>query len=73
MTRYTGSGAYGSVHSLSMALRESGAAAAELPEPGFIECLTLMPFGTLYLRAGRDLFVYFSSPLTNADQALGSD
>jgi hypothetical protein len=70
MTRYTGSGAYGSAHSLCMALRESGAAAAELPEPGFIECLTLMPFGTLYLRAGRDLFVYFSSPLTNADQGI---
>jgi hypothetical protein len=47
MTRCAGSGAYGSAPSLSMALRESGAAAAELPEAGFIECLTLMPFGTL--------------------------
>ena len=57
MTRYAGSGAYG----LSMALHDSGAAAAELPEPGFIECLTLMPLGTLYLRAGRDLFVSTSA------------
>jgi len=63
VTRYTGNGAYGYSNSVYMALRESGAAAAELPEPGFIECLTTMPFGTLYLRVGRDLLVYFSSPL----------
>ena len=40
MTRYTGNGAYCYANSVYMALRESGAAAAELPEPGFIECLT---------------------------------
>jgi hypothetical protein len=52
VTRYTGNGAYCYSNSVYMALRESGAAAAELPEPGFIECLTTMPFGTLYLGSG---------------------
>lgn len=68
MTRYTGNGAYCYSNSVYMALRESGAAAAELPEPSFIECLTTMPFGTLYLRVGRDLLVYFSSPLATPDR-----
>ena len=70
MTRYTGNGAYGYANSIYMALRGSGAAAAELPEPGFIECLTTMPFGTLYLRVGRDLLVYFSSSLATPDQGI---
>jgi hypothetical protein len=70
--RYTGNGAYGYANSLYMALRESGAAPTELPEPGFLECLTTMPFGTDYLRVGRDLLVYFSSPLANPDQGLST-
>ena len=70
MTRYTGNGAYGYANSVHMALRASGAAPAELPEPGFIECLTTIPFGTLYLRVGRDLLVYFSSPLATPDQGI---
>ena len=70
MTRYTGNGAYCYSNSVYMALRESGAVAVELPEPGFIECLTTMPFGTLYLRVGRDLLVYFSSPLATPDQGI---
>jgi Butirosin biosynthesis protein H, N-terminal len=70
--RYTGNGAYCDANSLYMALRESGAAPADLPEPGFLECLTTMPFGTLYLRTGRDLLVYFSSPLANPDQGLST-
>jgi hypothetical protein len=69
VTRYTGNGAYCYANSVYMALRES-AAAAELPEPGFIECLTTMPFGTLYLRVGRDLLVYFSSPVATPDQGI---
>ncbi|MGH7396808.1 MAG: hypothetical protein ACRELW_04660 [Candidatus Rokuibacteriota bacterium] len=72
MTRYSGNGAYCYANSIHMALRESGAAAAELPEPGFIECLTTMPFGTLYLRAGRDLLIYFSSSLVNPDQGIAT-
>src|SRR5260370_260428 len=31
-----------------------------------------MPFGTDYLRVGRDLLVYFSSPLANPDQGLST-
>jgi hypothetical protein len=70
--RYTGNGAYGCANSLYMALRASGAPRDELPEPGFLECLTVMPFGTLYLRVGRELLVFFSSPLVNPDQGLST-
>jgi len=69
MTQYAGDGASGYAASLYMALRASGAG-PELPEPGFIECLTTMPFGTLYLRVGRELVVYFRSPLTNPDEGI---
>jgi hypothetical protein len=71
-TTYTGNGAYGYANSLYMALRASGAAPSGLPEPGFLECLTIMPFGTFYLRVGRELLVYFSSPLANPDQGLST-
>jgi hypothetical protein len=70
VTRYTGNGAYCYANSLFMALRAAGAAAEELPEPGFIECLTTMPFGTGYLRVGRELLVFFSSPLGNPDKGV---
>lgn len=70
MTTYTGNGAYCYANSLYMALREAGAPASELPEPGFIECLTTVPFGTLYLRVGRELLVFFSSSLVNPDQGV---
>ena len=70
MTRYTGNGAYCYANSLHMALGDSGARPAELPEPGFIECLTTMPFGTLYLRVGRELLVFFSSPVTTPDDGV---
>jgi hypothetical protein len=72
MTRYEGNAAYCYANSLHMALRGSGAAGAELPEPGFLECLTTVPFGTLYLRVGRELLVYFSSPVVNPDQGLST-
>lgn len=70
MTGYTGNGASSYANSLYMALQASGAEPDTLPGPGFIDCLTTMPFGTLYLRVGRDLLVFFSSPLTNPDQGL---
>jgi hypothetical protein len=71
-TAYTGNGASCYANSLYMALRASGAASTGLPEPRFLECLTVMPFGTLYLRVGRELLVYFSSPLANPDQGLST-
>ena len=70
VTRYTGNSAYCYANGVYMALRAAGAAAGELPEPGFIECLTTMPFGTLYLRVGRELLVFFSSPLATPDQGI---
>jgi hypothetical protein len=72
VTKFAGNGSYGGANSLYMVLRASGAEPAELPEPGFIECLTMIPFGTRYLRVGRELLIYFSSPLANPDQGLST-
>lgn len=48
---YTGSGPYCYSDSLHMCLREAGAGAEDLPETGFLECLTTLPFGNTYRRA----------------------
>lgn len=48
MTRYTGNGAYCYSNSVYMALRESGAAAAELPEPSFIESVADLEEGLIH-------------------------
>jgi len=60
--RYTGSGAYCYANSLHMCLQAAGAGDT-LPEPGFLECLTTMPFGAGYLRFG-DGAVALPSPIT---------
>ncbi len=56
MIAYSGNGAYCYANSLHMCLRAAGA--AYLPDPDFIECLTLMPFGAGY----GDTLGFFPSP-----------
>ncbi len=75
--RYSGSGAYCYANSLHMCLQAAGAGEA-LPKPGFLECLTTMPFGAGYLRTAGGA-VALPSPiavdpdlgLTRALDALG--
>jgi hypothetical protein len=53
-----------------MCLLAAGFAAGELPEPGFLECLTTMPFGSMYLRLD-DGPMFFPSPcVTSPDDGL---
>jgi hypothetical protein len=56
MIQYTGNGAYCYANSVHMCLQAAGA--EPLPEPGFIECLTLSPFGASY----SDALGFFPSP-----------
>lgn len=74
MVPYVGSGDYCYSYSLSMCLLGSGANPDSLPSPGFLECLTTMPFGNTYIK-GAELFL-FGAPdpdegLTCAIQTLG--
>ena len=74
MLPYIGSGDYCFSNSLHMSLLGSGAQASSLPETGFLECLTTMPFGYTYFKEA-ELF-FFSGPnpdlgLTRAIQTLG--
>src|SRR2546421_12929651 len=74
MLPYTGSGDYCFSNSLHMSLLGSGAQASSLPETGFLECLTTMPFGCTYFKEA-ELF-FFSGPnpdlgLTRAIETLG--
>ncbi len=74
MLPYTGSGDYCFSNSLHMSLLGSGAHASSLPETGFLECLTTMPFGCTYFKEA-ELF-FFSGPnpdlgLTRAIETLG--
>lgn len=75
---YRGNGAYCYANSLYMSLLGADAEVDTLPEPGFLECLTAMPFGTTYFRWNDQPTILFSSPnndpdtgLTHAIKALG--
>ena len=69
---YVGDSAYCYANSLAMCLRAVGT--NRIPEPGFLECLTTMPFGALYLRQDDQPLLLFSSPgvtpETGLDRAL---
>ncbi|EFH88122.1 hypothetical protein [Ktedonobacter racemifer] len=67
---YTGNGAYCYANSLHMSLLGAGANPKDLPDPGFLECLTGGPFGKLYLRLENGPLVLFSSPLSDPDLGL---
>ena len=57
MLPYVGNSDYCYVNSLYMSLLGGDAHPDTLPSPGFLECLTTMPFGNTYLR-GADLFFF---------------
>lgn len=67
---YTGNGAYCYANSLHMSLLGAGADPKELPEPGFLECLTGGPFGKLYLRLEDGPVILFSPPISDPDLGL---
>ncbi len=67
---YTGNGAYCYANSLHMSLLGAGAYPHELPEPGFLECLTGGPLGKLYLRLEGSPLIFFSPPISDPDLGL---
>ena len=74
MPPYVGSGDYCYAHSLSMSLLGSGAALDRTPDPGFLECLTTMPFGNMYRTSTKLALFDGLDPdqgLTRALQSLG--
>jgi hypothetical protein len=74
MVLYVGSGDYCFSNSLHMSLVGSGARPETVPSPGFLECLTTMPFGYTYLAAPQLFFFDGLDPdqgLTRALAALG--
>jgi hypothetical protein len=70
-TAFTGNAAYCFSNSLHMTLLGSGAAPGTVPEPGFLECLTGMPFGKTYLPARRTFWP--SAPGFSPEQGGGLD
>jgi PAS domain-containing protein len=74
MLPYVGSGDYCYANSLYMSLLGSGANPDHLPSPGFLECLTTMPFGNTYLNAAKLFFFDGLDPhqgVTRAIETLG--
>jgi hypothetical protein len=70
-TAFTGNGAYCFSNSLHMTLLGSGAAPGAVPEPGFLECLTGMPFGKTYLPERRTFWP--SAPGFSPERGGGLD
>ncbi len=70
LTLYTGNGAYCYSNSLHMSLLAAGADPNDIPNPSFLECLSTMPFGNLYLALEESPLVFFSSPIMDPDQGL---
>lgn len=68
MISYTGNSNYCYSNSLHMSLL--GAGAQHVPDTGFLECLTTMPFGNMYLDLGSGPLVFFSPSLRNPDEGL---
>lgn len=74
MLPYVGSGDYCYANSLHMSLLGSRANPDTLPSPGFLECLTTMPFGNTYITGARLFFFDGLDPhrgLTLAIETLG--
>ena len=74
MLPYVGSGDYCYANSLYMSLLGSGANPDTLPSPGFLECLTTMPFGNTYLNEAELFFFDGLDPhqgLTRAIETMG--
>lgn len=67
---YTGNSDYCYAHSLHMALLSAGAHPHQLPNPGFLECLTTMPFGKMYLQLEDGPLAFFSNPNIDPDAGL---
>ncbi|MBX5455357.1 MAG: hypothetical protein IRZ31_00525 [Thermogemmatispora sp.] len=70
LVRYWGNSDYCYAHSLAMALQAAGAERDWLPEPGFLECLTTLPFGKLYLELPTGPQVFFSNAAVNPNQGI---
>ena len=67
---YTGKSEYCYASSLHMCLLAADFAPGELPDTGFLECLTTMPFGSMYLVLD-DGPMFFPSPIaTSPDGGL---
>ena len=76
MLPYIGSGDYCYANSLYMSLLGSGANPDILPSPGFLECLTTMPFGNTYLSGAEALFLRWfgsASGINTCDRDNGMD
>jgi hypothetical protein len=69
MLSYTGNGPYCYANSLHMSLLGAGASPKEVPSPGFLECLTTVPFGNWYMALEDGPLVFFSG--ANIDPDLG--
>ncbi len=69
-SRYTGSSAYCYANSLSMALVGAGAEPHDVPDVGFLECLTTQPFGNLFIQGDAGPLPLFSSAGMDPDAGL---
>jgi hypothetical protein len=67
---YAGKSEYCYANGLHMSLVGAGATAPDLPGVGFLECLTTMPFGTMYLHLEDGPLVFFSAPSIDPDAGV---
>ena len=67
---YTGNSAYCYSNRLHMCLRAASDDKIVIPEPGFIECLTLMPFGVNYFSGPKNPQIFFNGPGNDPTKGL---
>lgn len=70
MISSTGNGAYCYANSLHMCLKAAGV--TPLPEPGFLECLMLMPFGNFYIHDEEELMYFPGGANTEPGSGLST-
>ncbi len=67
---YSGNSDYCYPNSLRMTLQAAGMDARAQPEVGFLECLTTLPFGKMFLDLEEGPIILFSSSEVDPDQGL---
>jgi len=68
-TVFTGNGAYCYANAFHMVLASKAPAGGDIPEPGFLECATAMPFGQMFVATDAPTF-WPSPPGWNPEKGL---
>lgn len=69
---FTGNGAYCYANALHMVLASEAPNGDDIPEPGFLEGATAMPFGQMFVASDPPMFWPRNLPRSSVHQRIGA-